>query len=83
MLTMEEKVDRLVGDVGDIKIALKGYNGKKGLCQDFSEHCENDVKFRKDYYKFKRNILIVSAFVLGSGALGIGAVKFASVIFGG
>jgi len=65
MPTLDEKVDQLTLDVSEIKGALKGYNGKPGLCEDFE-----DVK--KDYYKFKRTVLLTAAFLVGVGALSTG-----------
>ncbi len=67
-----KKVDELKEDVSEIKTALKGYNGNTGLIPAFTEHCEHDALFRKDYYQFKRNVLIIFAFVLGTGTLGVG-----------
>ncbi len=54
--------------VRDIQLVLKGYNGHPGLCADH----EN---LKRDYYKFKRLVLCVVAFLVGSGALGFGVTK--------
>lgn len=44
--------------------ALCGYEGQEGLIQSHE-------KLKRDYYDFKRKMLMVLAFALGSGALGI------------
>ena len=77
---LEGKVDRLVTDVAEIKIALKGYNGTPGLIPAFREHCDRDGQFRADYFKFKRIVLGVFFFLLGSGVLGVGGVKIAEMM---
>ncbi len=55
-------------DVLEIKNVLKGYGRNKGLCEEFSE-------LKLDYYRFKRNVFAVLAFDIGSGILGISAIK--------
>lgn len=32
-MTTEEKIDKVVSDIGEIKVLLKGYNGQEGLCK--------------------------------------------------
>ena len=66
--TLEEKVDKLVIDIAEIKIALKGYDGNPGLGKRFNDLAE-------DYFCFKRKVLAVFFFILGSGGLGLGIVK--------
>ena len=55
-------------DVLEIKNVLKGYGRSKGLLEEFSD-------LKQDYYHFKRVVLTVFAFAIGSGILGISAVK--------
>jgi len=38
---------------------------------------------KTDYYKFKRLVLMAFAFVVGSGALGVGAYQIAQRVVGG
>ena len=52
----------------------------KGLFGDFQEHCQRDSAFRADYYKFKRAVITVFAFLVGSGLLGLSAVKIAEAV---
>ncbi len=40
MATFEEKVDKLVSDVNEIKTALKGYDGQTGLCAQVNGNCK-------------------------------------------
>jgi len=69
--TLEEKVDKLIEDVAEIKIALKGYDGNPGLAK------RND-DLARDYYTFKRWCLGIFCFAVGSGTLGFGIVKLLS-----
>ena len=80
---LEKKIDLVINDITEIKIALKGYNGTQGLIPAFTKHCENNECFQKDYYKFKRVVLAVFFFLLGSGVLGIGGVKIAEALMKG
>jgi len=73
--TLEEKVDNLLIEVSEIKTALKGYNGGTGLLKTFEQHCNQDREFRRDYFSFKRKVIAIFFFVLGSGGLGFGVVK--------
>ena len=66
--TLEEKVDQLVTDVAEIKIAIAGYKGNPGLAQRHED-------LAKDYYSFKRRCLAIFFLLLGSGGLGLGIVK--------
>ena len=77
---LEKKVDQLVTDLTEVKIALKGYNGTQGLIPAFTKHCEANECFQRDYYKFKRTVLMIFFFLLGSGVLGVGGVKIAEVL---
>ena len=77
--TLETKVDYLLTEVAEIKTALKGYNGGAGLLNTFEQHCIQDREFRADYYKFKRAVITVFAFLVGSGVLGLSAVKIVEV----
>lgn len=72
---LEKKVDELREEVSEIRTALKGYNGGQGLIPAFREHCERDEQFRKDYYSFRRRVLAVFFFLLGSGIFGAGGIK--------
>ena len=80
MATLEEKVDTLMVDMKEIKTALK-YNGT-GLIPSFEKHCESDRCFREDYYKFKRWAIGVFCFMVGSGVIGLSAVKIAQIVGG-
>lgn len=64
MTGLDEKVDHLVNEVGEIKIALKGYNGSLGLIPAFDEHCKAE---RKKW----RVVYVVFGFLVGIGALEI------------
>ena len=77
-ITLEGKVDHLIEDVAEIRAALK-YNGI-GLIPSFEQHCNQDREFRADYYKFKRTVFVVTAFVVGSGGLGVGIVKLMEMV---
>lgn len=79
-MTPEEKIDKLVTDVAEIRTALK-YNGS-GLIPAFTEHCKQDREFRKDYYKFKRTCIGTFFFILGSGVLGAGAYSLIELFKG-
>ena len=68
-MTLEEKVDKLIEDVTEIKTALK-YNGM-GLIPTFEQHCIQDRELRQDYYKFKRWGIGILCFLIGSGAIGV------------
>ena len=70
---LEKKVDQLVTDMAEIKVALKGYDNKGGLINDYE-------KTKCDYFKFKKVVLCIFFFLLGSGALGLGGVKIAEVL---
>jgi hypothetical protein len=61
----DHQLNQLAEDASEIKTLLKGYNGYPGLC-------ERHENLSKDYYKFKRWVLSVFFFLLGSGALGVG-----------
>ena len=77
MPTLEEisvKVDALSRDIGDIKIALKGYNSHQGLIPMFETHCIEDRMLTKDYYNFKRKCMMVFCFLLGAGLLSGGGL---------
>ena len=87
MPNIEEKIDRLIIDFAELKIdfaelktAVKGYNGNQGLIPAFEQHCEDNKDFQKDYFKFKRKVLAVFFFLLGSGALGLSVVKIIEIV---
>ena len=69
----EDKTDHDL--LTEIHSVLLGTNGQGGLCRDFEGHKQDDMKFRQDYYQFKRKIIGILAFSAGSGALGISIVK--------
>lgn len=51
-------------------------NGNKGLCRQFEEHKQKDETFRKDYYSFKRWVITIAAFAIGSGIIsGVSVAK--------
>ena len=70
-MNIEEKLDSIQKDITEIRVVLKGYNGNPGLCDDVS-------KVKEDFYKFKRWILVVVAFLLG--ASGFSIVEFVKVL---
>ena len=78
--TLEDKVDQLVTDVAQIRTALQGYNGGAGLLKTFEQHCNQDREFRAGYYAFKRKVLAIFFFTLGSGGLGLGIVKLVEMV---
>jgi len=61
--------DRIV----QMHTVLLGTNGQKGLCKKHEE-------LAQDYYKFKRAVITVFAFLVGSGVLGLSAVKIAEAV---
>lgn len=63
----DDKFEQLVEDVTEIKIALKGYNGYKGLCKSHDD-------LASDYYSFKRRVLLVFGFMVGAGILTGGSI---------
>ena len=66
----------LRNDVTEIKIALKGYNGRRGLIQAHEA-------LAKDYYGFKRKCLIVGGVILGGGGLTGGGIGIFKLLAGG
>jgi len=73
-------VEKMIAEINDrtnrIEQALRGYGEQPGLI-------ENHENLKTDYYKFKRLVLIVFAFIVGSGALGVGAYQIAQRVAGG
>ncbi len=67
-MNLEEKVDQLMSDVDQIKAMLK-YNNI-GLIPSFEQHCNQDRELRQDYYKFKRQCMLIFGGLVGSGVLG-------------
>lgn len=67
MPTLEEKIDLVAKDVGDIKIALRGYNGQNGLVK----RVENNTK---QINKLWITIAIIAASAGGGGAAIIKAI---------
>ena len=61
--------DRIV----QMHTVLLGANGQKGLCVKHEE-------LAKDYYSFKRWVLTCTAFLIGSGIIGLSAVKIAEAL---
>jgi len=61
---IEELLEQVHQDVIEMKVVLKGYDGNPGLCTKVD-------KLMTDYYKFKRLVLMIFAFMVGSGALGV------------
>jgi hypothetical protein len=68
--TIEDKIDNLVEDVSAIKVALKGYNGQTGLCESHEE-------LKKDFYAFRRALLVILGVLVGSGLISFGAFGLA------
>ena len=58
-----------------ISQALLGFNGHDGLLNLFEEHREADERFREDYYNFKRWVLSVFFFLVGSGVITAGIIQ--------
>jgi hypothetical protein len=43
-------------------------NGRQGLCKDYEE-------LKKDFYAFRRSLLLILGVLVGSGMLGIGVFE--------
>jgi hypothetical protein len=71
----DEEEKTLIEDVRSIKQCLLGYDGQGGLCKDHKE-------LKKDYYNFKRWVIGIFCFLVGSGVIGIGAVQIAKFVGG-
>ena len=71
--SLEEKVDKLIEDVAEIRIALKGFGGNPGLTGRFEA-------LAKDYFSFKRNCIGIFFFLVGSGVLGLGIAKLLEMV---
>ena len=67
---IEEHLEELLADVGDVKVVLKGYNGKKGLCQQV----ENNTR------QIQRIWIILAILVASSGG---GAYAITNALLGG
>jgi len=78
--TLDEKVDTLIKETQAVKTALQGYNGGTGLLKTFEQHCVQDREFRADYYRFKTRCIAIFFILLGSGVLGISAVKLVEMV---
>jgi len=61
-------------DTTEIKTVLMGYDDHPGLCNQVHE-------VRKDFYTFRRIILIVAAFLVGTGLLSIGVIEVLKGLF--
>jgi len=61
--------------IREIRQALLGLNGHDGLLKLFEEHKQSDERFREDYYIFKRWVLSVFFFLVGSGAITVGIIQ--------
>jgi hypothetical protein len=75
---MPEKTDHDM--IIEMHAVLLGANGRPGLCTEFEQNKADQKKFREDYYKFKRAVLCVFFFLLGSGALGGIGVGIAELV---
>ena len=64
-MSIEEKIDKLVTDVTEIKIALKGYDGQSGVCERLD-------MLEKSFYKFRNTAILILGLLIGSGLLGTG-----------
>ncbi len=62
--------DRLI----EIHGALLGINGQKGLLREVKD-------LKDDYYSFKKAVLAVFFFLLGTGVLGVSFWKLAGIIY--
>ena len=62
-MTPDEKLDKLIKDVTEIRVVLKGYNGREGLC----EQVENQGRHIHKLWL----VIIAMAASGGGGAYGI------------
>ncbi len=63
--------------VAAIAQELKGYNGKRGLLEDYEAHKKEDVAFRREFYRFRTWVYILVAFAAGGGgAVGAGLTRW-------
>jgi len=53
---------------------LKGSDGQGGLCRDFREHKEEDVKFRKSFYDFRLSVIVTGALLFGGSGFGFAKI---------
>ena len=51
--------------------ALKGFNGKAGLFAEFEDHKKQDIEFRKCFYNFRLQIIIVLVTLTSGSGFGI------------
>ncbi len=70
---MAEKSDHDI--LVEIHTAVMGSNGQGGLCRSHDA-------LKRDYYNFKRWVIGIFCFLVGSGVIGIGAVQIAKFIGG-
>jgi len=70
---LHAKIDKVAEDVAEIKTALKGYDGQPGLC------ARHD-KLETSFYKFRNRVIIIGAFILGTGLLGFGIDKLIGLL---
>ena len=68
-----EQVSQMREDIAQIKTALKGYDGQPGLCERHDD-------LEKSYYKFKRLVISVFAFLVGSGVISVSVIKGLEVL---
>ncbi len=63
--------------VQSIQQLLKGYNGDRGLCEQFEDHKKDDQTFREEFYRFKTWVYVLVAFAAGGGgAVGAGISRW-------
>ena len=67
---MPDRFDQMQKDITEIKTALRGFNGSRGLLEAFEDHCEQYNTLVKDFYNFKRICYTVFGVLVGSGILG-------------
>ena len=70
----QETYDK-VNQIWNAFFGVKNTNDK-GMLGEFQE-------LRKDYFKFKRTVLIVFSFLVGSGVLGLSTLKIIEVMASG
>ena len=70
---IEMLVRNILTKVDQIEQALRGYNGQPGLIK-------NHEILKTDYFKFKRQVLMVFAFAVGSGVLGLSILKIVEAV---
>jgi len=76
--SQEEMLQEVYDKTSQIWVAFFGVKNTndKGMLGEFQ-------RLQTDYYKFKRTVITVFAFLVGSGVLGLSAVKIAEAVANG